>query len=496
MLSRLAPRDPDDIPFVRNFDKWGFRLAGYRSLWNNSKDLFQDAYGSFTKHGRPCWIPGASFSKHLALPHTYLPWMATQPDSVFNHREAFDELVKAKWAIGDRKYITEPWPTKLLNTKLRENFDDLIKAFHAEVQLAVTEQLGEDNAEWREVPVYRAMKTILVRASGRWIVGKALCQDPLFNRLTVAYMDTVFYVSGILHYTPVILHPLVGPLVSLRQRYIIEQAKKLVRPGFEERLGYLSSSSQDAAPQDFLYDAMRHAYTSRKEDFNLHDITIYALYVYWATCHQITVTAASTLLEILKSDAEYATTTRLQAESTQVFGTDEPTWSKATAARCSLMDSTLRESLRLHTFISRHVFKKIMVDGVKAPDGTVLPKGALTCVISRPLHTDHELISEGNKFIPFRFAPAKEIPEGIPTDSAGKKMTTITPDYLPFAYGKHACSGRFLADVTLKMLFTHILRHFDVELSPKNPCPQPVVHREATLPPRHALIRARRKIKV
>ncbi|PWY66737.1 cytochrome P450 [Aspergillus heteromorphus CBS 117.55] len=491
----MASQAPGDIPFVRDFDKGKSRFAGYWSLWSNSKDLFQDAYDSFTKHGQPCWIPGSSFSKHLALPHTYLPWLAAQPDSVFHHREAFNDLLKSKWSLGGSKYIMEPWSTRLFVAKLRANLDALIQDFCSELPSAVAEQFGEKRTEWTEVTVYGAMKTIFIRAAGRWMVGPTLCQNGEFNRLAVAYMETVFYVSGILHYTPRILHPLVGPVASLRQQYIIAQAKKLVRPVFEDRLQYLSFSSEKDAPKDFLYEAMKHAYTTRREDFNLHDITIYGLYFYWASCHQISLTATFTMFEILKSDAEYATKSRLQEETVRVFGADGPTWSRATAAQCSLMDSTLRESLRLNSFISRHVFKKIMVDGVQAPDGTALPKGALTCVISRPLHTDHELMTEGGRFIPFRFAAAHEIPEGTPTDGAGKKLTAITPDYLPFGYGKHACPGRFLADAQLKMVLTHMLRYYEIELSPKNPCPRPVIHREATLPPRRAMILVRRRAK-
>lgn len=141
--------------------------------------------------------------------------------------------------------------------------------------------------------------------------------------------------------------------------------------------------------------------------------------------------------------------------------------------------STMRKTLASFTF----------------SDGTCIPANTYLASAASPRHYDDALYPAAQIFDGFRFSTLREKFNG--GTSSGIKggvrfqLTTATPEYLAWGYGRHACPGRFFVAVVLKMLLGHVVLHYDVKLS-DNVLPQPPQLEVVRLPSEVKLLIRRR----
>ena len=206
------------------------------------------------------------------------------------------------------------------------------------------------------------------------------------------------------------------------------------------------------------------------------------------------------ILNILSSDKEFNTVSILREELERVANSDgnPGTWTKAKMAKIIRGDSIQRETLRLHTFGGRVLFRKALVDGVVTDTGIEIPKGCMFSVLSYAPQTSENKYEQANKFDPFRFSRIREQQES--NKEAGPPLTFVSTslDYLPFSNGRHACPGRFLIDFEIKMAMAYLFGNFEMELPEeyRGERPPTVWLTEAQFPPRKARMRVRRREKV
>ena len=112
----------------------------------------------------------------------------------------------------------------------------------------------------------------------------------------------------------------------------------------------------------------------------------------------------------------------------------------------------IQEVLRLYpgvAFVSRQTLKDVKLGDI------LVPKGVNIWIWIPALHQDPELCgSDAEKFNPERFA------NGI---SGACKSPNA---YIPFGVGTRMCPGQNLAITEMKILFTIILSHFSLSISP------------------------------
>lgn len=130
-------------------------------------------------------IPGNGlFRDEVILPPSYLQWITSQPDHVLSAVDAMRELNQMGWTAGHRKYNDDGWTGKLVEAFLTGGrpLERLMPGLHDEIGLALSDMLGMDTERWTEFEVLETMKDLVVRASGRYIVGVPLCKiEFLFN---------------------------------------------------------------------------------------------------------------------------------------------------------------------------------------------------------------------------------------------------------------------------------------------------------------------------
>jgi cytochrome P450 len=310
--------------------------------------------------------------------------------------------------------------------------------------------------------------------------------------------------AGLTGGAPRILQPLVGPLVCFPIASRIRRLRELFEPTYRERVETLRHQKDDPAhpePQDHLQQMMRYAQKERPDEvYDLDIMTKRLLTSSFGSMHQTSIQVTNMLLNILGSDGEFNTISVLRDEVSRILtGPNGETleWTKARVAQMIRADSVARETLRLNSFGSRAIMRKVMVDGVTSEDGVPLPRGAILSFLGHPAQTEESKFDDGLKYDPFRFSRMREAAvnaEGKP-GLGSLSFVSTSPTHLPFGHGKHACPGRFLIDFELKMIVAYVLTNYDIEFPPeyrgKRPSQQWLA--EAMVPPAGVKIRVRRR---
>lgn len=252
-------------------------------------------------------------------------------------------------------------------------------------------------------------------------------------------------------------------------------------------------------PEDHLQIMMRFGLKERRDEaLSLHDMTKRLCIANFGSMHQTSIQVVNMLLNIIDSDAEFDTISTLRDEVARIFGDDKTsTWNKTRVAAMTRADSVARETLRLHSFSTRGVARKIIGDGLVTEDGIALPKGCTVSFIAYWTQTDIDNFENPFKYDPFRFSRAREAEkdeQGKPGLASLSFVSTGTQN-LAFSHGKHACPGRFLVDFELKMIIAYVLMNYDIEFPPeyKGKRPQNQWLTDACFPPEDVSIRVRRK---
>ncbi|CAG7985038.1 unnamed protein product [Penicillium nalgiovense] len=114
-----------------------------------------------------------------------------------------------------------------------------------------------------------------------------------------------------------------------------------------------------------------------------------------------------------------------------------------------MMDSFLKECQRLHPPSARITLKQ----------------GSHVAVPSGIIQRSSEHYTNPDVFVGFRFVKRAA---GGAKDS---RLVDLSPDYLVFGMGAHACPGRWMASALMKLAFAHILNQYDILLPNSNSLP-------------------------
>uniref|UniRef100_A0A0E0JUL1 Obtusifoliol 14-alpha demethylase n=1 Tax=Oryza punctata TaxID=4537 RepID=A0A0E0JUL1_ORYPU len=115
----------------------------------------------------------------------------------------------------------------------------------------------------------------------------------------------------------------------------------------------------------------------------------------------------------------------------------------------------IKEALRLHppaNLLIRHASKKFSVQ-TRQGHRYEIPKGHTLATCTTVSNRLPYIYKDPDVFDPSRFAPGRE------EDKVGGKFS-----YTPFSAGRHVCLGEDFAYTQIKVIWSHLLRNFDLEL--------------------------------
>jgi len=251
-----------------------------------------------------------------------------------------------------------------------------------------------------------------------------------------------------------------------------------IRPIVAKRLeqeAFLGSSY--SPPNDLLQDLLEHP-RNNKADPNYEWMVSQMIFLIWAGIHSTTRSALDCLFDYA-GRSEYWD--ELVEEQRTVLSTSEgDDWRERNVtveelAKMEKLDSFLRESMRLEDLYI-DLDHRVMSPVFRFSNGIELPEGRHVVINFNELNASSSLHgAKPNTFDGFRY---------VNKSSPAHK---VTRDFLHFGLGRHACPGRVMSVVVMKMFVSLIIRKYNVVTQsgtrPKNlfvkglpaPCNEPLI---------------------
>lgn len=221
----------------------------------------------------------------------------------------------------------------------------------------------------------------------------------------------------------------------------------------------------------------------------------------FAAVHSSTLTTCNLLLDIFSDVPAVPESLRNEAlVVSRHWGPEECQRSRLNSM--SLLDSALRESMRLWSIAPRILRKRVM-----SPEGMALSfarvsEGTTVCVNGWGMHHDEGLYRRADRFVWNRFVrnrleteeqkyQTQTMEDGKAKGDVAAAVVEIDGCFTAWGIGKHACPGRFFAVDLVKMILAHVLVDYEVENLGKRP--ENLWIEYNVVPPPGAALRVRRR---
>lgn len=96
---------------------------------------------------------------------------------------------------------------------------------------------------------------------------------------------------------------------------------------------------------------------------------------------------------------------------------------------------------------------------LRLPNGMFIPKGTKVILPSIAINLDEDIFEDAQRFDALRFYRSRMSSEDKKTSH---QLVSVGKKDLGWGYGKHACPGRYMADVIVKLLLIEFILNYDI----------------------------------
>jgi cytochrome P450 len=302
-----------------------------------------------------------------------------------------------------------------------------------EILYRTEEVFGANPDAVHECVLQEALSTILLGVTNRAIAGKQLARSDDYTRTVKDFIAALPRQAVKMDsLTPTLLKPFLAPLLAREPRRLSRAADAFLLPMVRKHLtdacaGEGSMHHEERHPDVIQLMARFAAKSSDARDHDARNLSSRLLALSFVGVHTSTAAAINGLVAILGAGPELWVALREEAVAALKASVGN-VWSKATVARLPLLDSTLRESMRVMAFKGRGVEREVVArEGVTLPDGTFLSCGTKVGVPTIGIQLDERFYERPDEFIHDRFVGKAEM-----------GMVNTTDTFLAFGHGRHA----------------------------------------------------------
>ncbi|KAK4184334.1 cytochrome P450 [Podospora australis] len=461
-----GPKRPN-IPIVGA--KEGDWFPYLQATWRNTLDFQRACQEADTRYrGRAVHLPIFGTPNLIHLPREEISFVNEAPDSQLSMHAMAIESLQTDYTSPDPYLVTNPVHHKLITTTLTNQIGNLVPDVADETQYAF-DQLWGSSTGWKEVGVYDTLRRIIGSVTNRVFVGLPLCRNPDYLELGMAYAQDVPVASQLLRLLSPVIRPLAAYFITIPAKRHSKAFNQLIFPEIQARLDEYDARQQDPekksikAKNDFLQWTVQQAKEMGDPyHWKLETLAGRIILLNFAAIHTSSFAITSALLEMAHADK--ADVNALRKEIEDVLAEHGGEWDKRALAQMTLLDSWMRESMRLNSFVTVGLMRLVMPkEGITTPSGVKIPKGCTVTVPSYAVLQDENVYDDAQEFKPFRFAELRKDESVGYIKRAQKAFATTSNDYLAFGHGRNACPGRFFAANELKLMLAHVVLHYDIE---------------------------------
>ncbi|KAL2787112.1 cytochrome P450 [Aspergillus keveii] len=434
-----------------------------------------------SRHNQPYILPCLDRGPIVIVPPAQTKALYGVSEDILDAHATQNETIQTKWTITDQEVANNnAIHINVIRRQMTRSLEHLVPLLASEIQHAI-ERSWSTSSEWKTVAVWDSCLEIVAAAGNAAFCGSALCRKQDFLTALQRHGASVLGGSMVISAAPSPLKPIVGTII--RQQRLDETAKAKND----------SSYSWDP-PKDALQWIIDECYESgQPSQLAPERVALRLLILNVVSLHSTSYTVQNLILDLASTDPELKTIEALREECTAVIEESGGNWTFDAVKKLRLLDSTIRESIRLTPFANVGLPRTVVHPmGLPLQNPPItLPRGTILSLALGATQRDTSFYDNPNDFDAFRFARASS------SSSCGKgsshQSSAVTPDdrYLGFGFGRHACPGRFFAVAEIKLLLAHMLLDYEIQYVSERPKARSVMG--LNYPAAGAVVRVRRR---
>ncbi|KAI6334005.1 hypothetical protein MCOR07_001423 [Pyricularia oryzae] len=333
---------------------------------------------------------------------------------------------------------------------------------------AIDDLVPAGDGDWGEIPVSDVVVKIVHRVSSRTFLGNDGPRNTQWLDLAQTYTPDISLAGFILDLVPPLLRPLAQWCIPAmhRGRRQLATARGLVAAMIDERrrrqeVQPVSSDGGEKKQVVGSDDAIGWFDRAAGGDARLYDAAAAQLALTFVADHTSANFIAKALLDLARHP-EVVCELRREIER-EVSGLGWAGWEKANLHRMKLLDSVIKESMRLQPIFFASMLGAVTQE-MSLKDGTVLPVGTRIAV-SGDGNRDPDVYDKPDEWDGYRYYKMRQ--GGEREDMA--QLACATTEHAGFGVGKHSCPGRFYAADVMKIILCHLLMRYDWKVSEAGP---------------------------
>lgn len=306
----------------------------------STRALHYDGYRKFSKSGQAYRVRTAAGGQRLVLPPKYLDEVKALAQHTASLPAEMSHLLLMPYTGVPQRTNAG---TYVVRVDMTRQLGKLIDAMDEECRLAF-ERVLPKTAEWTSVKIYHVLAQVVAQISARVLLGKELCRDEDWLRLSITFSTHAFGAARELraktkHAWLMWLHALFSPAVKeiAVQR---QKATALLRPICEARLR--QASKHDQIPSQDALQWLLDSHGSVGE--SIEEVVKSQLRLTMAAIHNTTMAVTNDLFDLM-AHPEYVAELRREVETVLK---QEGGWTKQALTSMRLLDSFMKESARMN----------------------------------------------------------------------------------------------------------------------------------------------------
>ncbi|WYZ35719.1 hypothetical protein EsH8_X_000366 [Colletotrichum jinshuiense] len=367
---------------------------------------------------------------------------------------------------------------KVVTKYLTKALAKLTKPISEEATL-VLRQVLTDSTEWHEMIPKNDIMRIVSRLSSRVFMGKELCRDEEWVRVSADYTSSAFSVAMILGQWPRWARPIVHWFLPScwQVRSLLAQCRKVLKPHIERREVRKKAALARGDSKVIFDDSIEWFDQEYKTK---HDPAISQISLSLVAIHTTSDLLQQTMLDLACNPELFKP---LREELVRVLSAEG--LKKTSFYNLKLMDSVIKESQRLKP-VMLSTWRRLAKKDVKLSNGFVVRKGQK--IIATNTHMwDSSYYENATKYDGYRFLNMRDTEE-----EKQAHLVSTSMKHPAFGHGQHACPGRFFAANEVKIALAHLLLKYDWKL-PNGFDPKPLPFGMTFLPDPSAKLLIRRR---
>ncbi|KAF2867713.1 cytochrome P450 [Massariosphaeria phaeospora] len=403
-----------------------FRSAKYYKPWNTAKPIVVSTKKQIAELSEASVLSQrAVYADMFGFKHTL---------NNFDHNEVtaqksrlFGRLIQVNGVANLPKMF--PFLAKRVN----ESLDQQIK-------------LGKAQQGGVSVPIAQTIRTVTSRVMGVIFFGENLSSDPVFSDALLRHPKEMVSCMAAFQITPSFLSPFVHNMITKRgeaQDIILKQLAEVMGPGRD--------TWNEESPVKELTLAWNMAELTKESAYwqGSEHLAQSLLGIWFAAAHQPWMNLDFIMLQL-------SARPDIQEGLRQEIG-DLESLNYDALMNMPFLDSFIKETVRLHPLDTMAVRRKALKDYTFAGGAPYCPSGSTVCVSSYDLMHNETDYPKPHEFQPRRFVDTA-------SNVRGTKFTEVSEKFPVWGYGSLACPGRFHASIVMKLIISHIVMRYDLEL--------------------------------